>query len=133
MLQLHVTDDRGAVTTHQVEHFPFLIGRSPQADLQVASAGVFEQHARLELALEEESAEAKFFLQAIGQSVLLVNGERTNCRRILIGDEISLGGARALVSLSPAGQSALALHESMVWALVCVVVIAEAIVIHLAR
>lgn len=133
MLQLHVTDDRGTVTTHRVEHFPFLIGRSLQADLQIASAGVFEEHARLELAFEEQSAEAKFFLHALGQSVLLVNGERTTCRRVLIGDEISIGGARALVSLAPAGQSALALHESLVWALVCVVVIAEAVVIHFAR
>jgi pSer/pThr/pTyr-binding forkhead associated (FHA) protein len=133
MLQLHVTDDRGAVTAHRAEQFPFVIGRSSESDLQISSAGVFDQHARIELALDQSDSEAKFYLHAIGQSLLLVNGEPIAARRLVIGDEISFGATRALVSLSPAAQSALGLHESLVWSLLILVVIAEALVIHFAR
>lgn len=133
MLQLLVTDEAGAVTAHYAEHFPFLIGRSQSVDLQVASAGVFDEHARIELAPENDATEAKFFIHALGKSLLLVNGETVPSRRLHMGDEIRIGATRLFVSLAPARQSALAVHESLVWLLLVIVVFGEAALIHFAR
>jgi pSer/pThr/pTyr-binding forkhead associated (FHA) protein len=133
MLHLHVTDDRGMVSVHRAEQFPVLIGRSPEADIRISAAGVFEEHARLELASDDENPEAKFYLHAVGQSLVLVNGEQVTTRRLIVGDEVSLGAVRAVISLSPPKQRPLALHESTVWVLLAVVAILEAVVIYLAQ
>jgi hypothetical protein len=133
MLQLHVTDDRGAVTTHQANTFPFLIGRSANAQLRFTAPGVWEEHARIRLAEEQGTKEKRFFIEAAGHSLLSVNGEVASSQRLSIGDEISIGAIRVVVTLSPARQTALALHESMVWALLLLAVVGEALVIHFAR
>jgi pSer/pThr/pTyr-binding forkhead associated (FHA) protein len=133
MLQLHVTDDRGAVTAFQADRFPLIIGRSPQAHLRVTAAGVFEEHARIDLINPENTTGQRFMIEPIGQSLLSVNGSVIPSKQLAIGDEISLGAARLLVSLAPARQSRLALHESLVWALLLFVVVLEAFVIHFAR
>lgn len=133
MLQFHVTDDRGTVTAHKAEHFPFTIGRSARADLQLISAGVFEEHARIEFALDEQSSEPRYFLNALGQSLLLVNGKPVPSRRLAIGDEISIGAVRLVVSLAPPLQTRLAFHEWVVWLILALVVVLEALIIHFAR
>jgi len=132
MLQLHVTDDRGAVTTFEASVFPLTIGRSPQAGIRIAAAGVFENHAQIDLA-DVESQGQRFFIQPVGQGHVLVNGEVVTSKRLVLGDEISLGAARMVVSLAPARQPRLGFHEAVVWGLLLLVVTVEAVVIHFAQ
>lgn len=132
MLQLHVTDDRGAVTAFQADEFPLVIGRSPQAQLRISSAGVFEEHARIDLVRPESGTGERFVIQALGHSLVSVNGAVAASKQLAIGDEVSLGAARLVVSLAPARQGKLGLHESLVWGILLVVVFVEALVIHFA-
>jgi hypothetical protein len=133
MLQVHVTDDRGAVTSHIVDRVPFLIGRSPQADLQVIAAGVWEEHASIQMADVGRIGRNRFVIFAVQQGLLSINGEVIPSKELKIGDEISLGAARILVSLAPASQGRLALHEIAVWTLLVAVVLIEALVIQFAK
>jgi hypothetical protein len=133
MLQLHVTDDRGAVTSHTVDHLPFLIGRSPQADLQLVAPGVWEEHAFIDLAESESAARKRFVIAPVRESLVAINGEVVAGKELHIGDEITLGATRILVSLAPAKQGKLSLQELTVWALLLAVVIVEAAVIHFAN
>lgn len=133
MLQLHVTDERGVVTCCIAESFPFLIGRSGEADLRISSGGVWEEHALIRLGASEGARHERFVIESVGQSLLSINGEITPSKIISIGDEISLGAARLVVSLAPARQSKLAWHESLVWAILLLVVALEAIVVHFAK
>ena len=133
MLQLHVTDDRGAVTSHTVDRLPFLIGRSPQADLQIVAPGVWEEHASIDLAESESAARKRFVIAPVRESLVAINGEVVAGKELHIGDEITLGATRIVVSLAPAKQGKLSLQELTVWALLLAVVIVEAAVIHFAN
>lgn len=133
MLQLDVTDERGAVTSFVVKKFPFVIGRSPLGDLPITSAGVWEQHATIRLADREQVKTQRFVVESIGQSIVSINGDIALAQALSVGDVISLGAARLTVSLAPSEQSMLAWHELTVWALLLGVVILEALVVHFAR
>ena len=130
MLQLSVTDDSGAVTQHIAAEFPLLIGRSPHAHLRLAAPGVWEEHASLRL-VEEKGQ--RVGIEARGDSLLLVNGESVRSKALSPGDEITIGAARVVVSLAPAQQTRLQIHELAVWALLLVVMAAEALAVHFAR
>lgn len=133
MLQLNVTDERGWATICEARTFPFVIGRSSTADLQITSAGVWEEHASIRLVRREATHLQRFVIESRGESLLFVNGEVTARKEIAIADEISLGAARVLVSLAPARQTTLRWHEVQVWLLLLFVVLVEAVVLHLAR
>ena len=134
MLQLHVTDERGTVTSYLATEFPVLIGRSPQAQLRLDSAGVWEEHARIYLAESSRFPDQKrYVVEPLGQSLVSINGEISPARELAIGDEILIGGARLTVSLSPAVHKRLALHEWSVWGLLLLVVVGEAVLIFLAQ
>ena len=134
MLQLHVTDESGVVTSIIATEFPLLIGRSPQAGLRLESYGVWEEHARISLIESTRAAsEHRFFLESLGQSLVSVNGQITPSKELAIGDEVLLGAARFTVSLAPAAQKKLALHEWFVWGLLIIIVLVEGTVIHFAQ
>ena len=133
MLQLHVTDERGSVTSSVAETFPFVIGRAPAADLRITSAGVWEEHASIRLSENGDPRAQRFLIESAGQSIISINGEVTRSKLLSIGDEISLGAVRLVVSLAPARQSKLAWHESLVWAVLLFVVVLEALVVYFAN
>ena len=134
MLQIHVTDERGVVTSILATEFPLLIGRSPHAGLRLESSGVWEEHARISLVQSSRApSEHRFFLESLGQSLVSVNGQITPTKELAIGDEILLGAARLTVSLAPAAQKKLAVHEWFVWGLLIIIVLVEATVIHFAQ
>ena len=133
MLQFHVTDDRGAVTSYTVDRLPFVIGRSPQADLQIISPGVWEEHASIDLADTDGAGRKRFVVSSVRESLLSINGEVASAKELKIGDEITLGATRIVVSLAPARQTRLSFQELAVWTVLLLVVILEAAVIHFAK
>ena len=132
MLQLQVTDERGAVTQHRADHFPFVIGRSPEAQLRLVAPGVWEEHASINLVDQPGRSAPRFLIESLRESLLTINGEAVRSKEISVGDEISVGAIRILASLAPARQTRLGWHEAIVWGLLICVVILEALVVHLA-
>jgi len=134
MLQLQVTDERGTVTSHIVTEFPLLIGRSSRAQVRLHSAGVWEEHAQIYPAESSRYPDQhRYVLQAVGQSLVSINGEIISGKELAIGDEILVGAARLTVSLAPPAQKRLAVHEWLVWGLLLLVVVCEALVILVAE
>ena len=134
MLQLHVTDERGTVTSHIAAESSFLIGRSAQAQLRLDSAGVWEEHARVSLAESSRYPnQHRYIIEALGESIVSINGQIITAKELAIGDEILLGAARLTVSLAPPNQKKLVLQEWFVWCLLLLVVGCEAVLILLAE
>lgn len=134
MLQLHVTDDRGTVASHIATADSFLIGRSSQAQLRLDSAGVWEEHARVSLAESSRHPDQhRYIIEALGQSIVSINGQIITAKELAIGDEILLGAARLTVSLAPPNQKKLVMQEWFVWCLLFLVVGCEAFLILLAQ
>src|ERR1700752_3668394 len=106
MLLLRVTDTPGPVPEHPAASFPYRIGRSAQAELRIEEAGVWENHA---VVLPSENLH--FVIRSEGESLLLCNGEPVRTVQLASGDELSIGAARMMVSLAPAGQKSLGLAE----------------------
>ena len=128
MLLLRVTDDRGVVTQHIAESFPFRIGRSVQADLRIEAAGVWDTHAVI-----VPGENSRFLIRSEGESLLLRNGELVRSAQLASGDEFSIGAAWVLISLAPAAQKRLAMAEAVVWLLLLSVVALQTAVFTLAR
>jgi hypothetical protein len=134
MLQLHVTDERGTVTSYLASEFPLLIGRSSRAQLRLDSAGVWEEHARIDLAESSRFPDQqRYVIESLGQSLVSINGAISAAKELAIGDEMVIGAARLIVSLSSARQKRLAVHEWSVWTLLFLVVGCEAVLIFLAE
>ena len=133
MLQLHVTDDRGAVTTYELTEFPVVVGRSAHAGLCLSAPGVFEEHARIDLVPAESGPGERVIIESLGSALVSINGAVLPRKQLAVGDEVSLGAARVLVSLSPARQRRLSLHEASLWSVLVLVVLIESLIIHLAR
>ena|SRR5687768_11295054 len=133
MLLLQVTDDRGSVAGYEVSEFPLIVGRSAQAGLSISAPGVFEEHASIQLAPSASGLGHRFTIEALGSALVSVNGVVVPARQLAIGDEISVGAARVVVSLAPARRKKLSFHEVVVWSLLLLVVIVESLVIHFAR
>jgi predicted component of type VI protein secretion system len=128
MLLLRVTDDRGAVTQHFAESFPFRIGRAPTADLRLEARGVWDLHATIAL-----GESGKFFISSEAASFLLVNGSATSTAPLNSGDELTLGAVRIVVGLAPARQTRLRLAEALVWLLLASLILVQVGAIILAR
>ena len=128
MLLLRVIDGRGSVTQHVASSFPCSIGCSADSSLQVEAPGVWERHASIDL-----SASGKFVLRAEPSALVLMHGQPIGERQLAAGDELFLGSARLLVSLSPPQQKSLASAEVVLWFLVLSTVVAEVILIVLGR
>src|SRR5688572_2416237 len=128
MLSLRVTDSRGTVTEHLAASFPYRIGRSAQAALRLEEAGVWENHAVIVL-----SENRRFVIRSEGESLLFRNGEPVRSVQLASGDELSIGAARVMVSLAPAGQKSLGLAEALVWLLFIAVATVQALVIARAQ
>lgn len=126
MLLLRVIDHRGTVAEHVVTTFPFHIGRSSNADLRIDAPGTWDSHAVI--SLEENE---KFLIRAEGSALLLVNDEPAVEHVLAPGDEVSLGSARILTSLSPPRQRTLVASEVGVWCLLLLVAFIEAAFIFL--
>ena len=133
MLLIHVTDERGAVAGYEVSEFPLTIGRSAQAGLSISAPGVFEEHARIQLTASKSGRGERFTIEALGSALISVNGSVLPAAQLAVGDEVSMGAARLVVSLAPAARKRLGLHETAVWSILLLVVAVESLVIHFAR
>ena len=121
MLQFVINDGPGEVRTVLCTRFPFLIGRSSDAALQLTAAGVWDHHAQV----THDTVSGNLLVQPLGEAFLLVNGARSEGEALTPGDEIQIGAVTLTVSLSPVVQSKLLLVELPVWLLLGLVFLVE--------
>jgi len=122
MLQFVVKDGgRGDSQSWLCEDVPFTIGRAADADMQLVAPGVWERHAEV----VREDNTGRLIIRPIGEALLLVNGERSEARRIVPGDEIQVGGVSIAVGLSAVEQTFLKRLEMPVWILIAVTLLFE--------
>jgi hypothetical protein len=129
MLQLRVSQGLQQLSECEVRNVPFVIGKSARSDLRLESAGVWDRHLSFELDPENK----KFRVSAIGDALLLLNGESCRCALLKNGDLLQIGGCEIRVALSAASQYALKLHELGVYLLLLLVFFVQIAMIFLLR
>src|ERR1051325_3863536 len=98
MLQLVFNEGPGqAAEYYLADKTPFTIGRAASVDIRLDAPGVWELHARI----IRDTHSGKLVIERAAEAILLLNGQSVERKVLLPGDEIQLGGARLLVSLSP--------------------------------
>lgn len=122
MLQLIAVDGQ-SVQTVTANRFPFSIGRAPSAGLRLDSLGVWDRHATITL------RNGRFHIAPEGESLLLINDQRSDGAILRTGDELSVGAARISVTLSPALQSGLRSRETFVWLALGAVTLAQVLLL----
>ncbi len=125
MLQFVFTDGAGATQVAVCAELPFVIGRDPSAHLQLAAPGVWDNHARV----IRDDASGKLIIEAMGEALLLLNGERIERAFLLPGTQVQLGGSALWVSLAPVRQKNLRVAEAFLWILISVLLLFEAALI----
>ncbi len=91
-------------------HFPFVIGRAPQADLRLEEDGVWDRHICLDM-----DPQQRISLSVQSDASALVNGEAVQSHFLRNGDLIDLGGARIRFGFSAVQQRSLRLREALTW------------------
>ena len=123
MIQLKISSGKMAGDTCVVRHFPFRIGRAAAADLRLEEAGVWDQH----LQLDFDPAQG-FVLSTHANALATVNGWPIHAQAVILrnGDTIEIGSAKIRFWIGETRQSALRLHENLVWATIAAVTLAQA-------
>lgn len=94
----------------ELDRFPFVIGRSPEASLRLEAPGVWDRH----LVFDLDPARGVFAEPGTGASAT-VGGLPFEHRWVRNGDEFTLGGIRAQVLLSPVRRVSLVQWEIALW------------------
>ena len=119
MIQLTVTTEKHTSASFVVVSFPYTVGKSASADLQIDAPGAWDRHATFTL------RGSKVHVNAEGNAIVLVNGRPEAESLVKSGDVISIGAATLSISLAPARQGGLAAREFATWALVWLVLILQ--------
>jgi pSer/pThr/pTyr-binding forkhead associated (FHA) protein len=110
MIQLQVLSGKQAGTVSVARRFPFRLGRSATADLRLEDAGVWDQHALLELKLPEGLE-----IQVHDNAMTTLNGERIQRSWLRPGDLLEIGAVKLRISLSETRQPSLQGRELLTW------------------
>ena len=125
MIQLRILSGRAAGDTQIVRRFPFRIGRTPENDLRLEAAGVWDQH----LTLEFQKSEG-FILRTAPEAFAAVNEQPLTSGRLRNGDIISFGSAKIQFWLAAPRQRGLHQREFSVWFLMAALTAAQFVLIY---
>jgi predicted component of type VI protein secretion system len=114
VIQLQLLSGRQAGSETVARHFPFCIGRGPEADLQLDDGGVWDSHLQIEFRRGEG-----FVFSTNSQAVTLVNGARVENGLLRNGDLIELGAMKLRFWLARSEQKSLRFREALTWAAFC--------------
>lgn len=120
MVQLRVLNGSRAGTAHSASRFPCTIGRASGDDLQLAEAGVWENHLQLNLQVPDG-----FRLSRLGQGRASVNGTEFDELVLHNGDVIELGAVKVQFWLAEVRQSSNRMRETLVWLGLAALVVLE--------
>lgn len=124
MIQLRVLSGKMAGHQTVARRFPFLIGRDQKVHLQINDAGVWTQHARLDLRRPEG-----FFLSALGEALVSVNGQPVREVWLRNGDHIGIGSVQLQFWLAETRLHGLRFREWLVWSCVGIVTLGQLVLL----
>ncbi|MEW6305572.1 MAG: FHA domain-containing protein [Verrucomicrobiota bacterium] len=120
MVRLQILAGGKSGTSHVIQRFPCLIGRSAGAGLRLEDAGVWDQHLRLEL-----DPEHGFVLTLQPNALATHNGERFESARLRNGDVIQLGDVKLQFWLRETDQELLTWREALTWTGIAALTLAQ--------
>jgi predicted component of type VI protein secretion system len=125
VIQLRILSGKMAGAEHVARHFPFRIGRSPAANLQLQDDGVWDQH--LELAFDSV---AGFVLTAAPDALAAINGQPVRQAVLRNGDVMEIGALKIRFWLGAVRQYRLGIREWLVWTACVLILAGEAALIY---
>ena len=126
MIQIKVLSGKTAGTDYLVRRFPFRIGRDAKADLRLEENGVWDQHLLIDFVAGEGCA-----LSARPEALTTVNGQPVQRTILLNGDTIEIGSLKLQFWLTEPRQTGLRWRESLTWAAIAAVSMAQICLIYL--
>jgi hypothetical protein len=125
MVQLKILSGKMAGTERVARHFPFRIGRSPTADLQLEEAGVWDQHVELTF-----DATNGFILCAHSNALATINGQPLREAVLRNGDALEIGALKISFWLAETRQAGLRLREWLTWAAFALITAGQVVLIY---
>lgn len=125
MVQLKILSGKMAGTERVARHFPFRIGRSPAADLQLEEDGVWDQH--VELAFDAASG---FVLSTHSNALATINGHAFREVILRNGDALEIGALKICFWLAETRQTSLRLREWLTWAALVLITAGQVVLIY---
>jgi len=125
MVQLNILSGPQAGGFQAVRRFPFHVGRAPDNDLCLDTAGIWDYHFMLELRRNEG-----FFIQTFDEAFIAVNEQPQTSVKLHNGDVISFGSVKLQFWLAAPGQQGLRLREVFVWALLILVTLGQCALVY---
>jgi predicted component of type VI protein secretion system len=110
VIQLQILSGKQAGSDIAVRRFPFLVGRSPEAQLRLEDPGVWERHLQIEFIRGEG-----FSFAAQPDALTLVNTEPCRSGMLRNGDLIEMGSIHLRFWLARGRQKTLRGQEMLTW------------------
>jgi len=120
MIEFQILSNKLAGVSKAARHFPVRIGRSPENDLQLEEAGVWDRHFSVEF-----NPATGFTLQAEPDALVTVNHLPVRSCVLRVGDSIEFGAARLRFWIAPPARRGLRWRGLAVWALIVAVLATE--------
>ncbi len=126
MVEIEVLSGKLAGKVYLARQFPFVIGRSQNADLSSADPGLWDRHAEIDFARGEG-----FILTVQPGATATVNDRVVTRTRLRPGDTVQCGTLRFRLWLSPPRQSQHSMAELSVWGLLVLVFAVQMLLLNL--
>lgn len=120
MYHLAALDGKHRGNRFEIAKDSFVLGKNPHADLHLTEAGVWKDHAQIEI-FDEKGP--KIF--RLGEGILIINSEATDIAILRNGDLIQIGGASFRFGISPAQRRRCSFPHRLVWICILFVIFAE--------
>ena len=124
MVELQIVSGKKAGTKWSARHFPFTVGRSSAADLQVEEPGMWDKH--FEVCLERPN----FVLKTCNQGLVSVNGTQCESTVLKSGDLIEVGALKIRFGLTNVPQKTLIVREFLTWTALGILCVAQIVLIY---
>lgn len=125
MIQLRILSGKMAGVDITARHFPFCIGRSAAANLQLPEEGVWERH--LELSLDPATG---YVLTASPDALAAINGQPVRQVVLRNGDIMEIGSLKIRFWLGAVRQYGLRIREGLVWTAFALIAAAQVALIY---
>jgi hypothetical protein len=125
MVQLDILSGKMAGSVYRARRFPVRMGRSPAAQLRFEEDGIWDQH--LELCFQRRQG---FLLKKAPEAFATLNGKPFEQAFLRNGDRIEMGFIKLQFWLAERGQRGLGPRETLTWAGIAAVCLAQVWVIY---
>lgn len=125
MVQLSFLEGSLSGSNQVVRRFPCSIGRDVSSHVRVEDSGVWDQHLKIDLALDRG-----FVLKVRKEAHACVNGRPTEETVLKNGDLIEIGGSKIQFWLNATRQKGFRVRELLTWTALLILTFAQVVLIY---